>query len=215
MGGVAPNLAGMRFGRLFVLSKAESDRRGNAAWFCRCDCGVEKRVLAQSLRSGSTVSCGCYNLELVSGRGRSLSAGGMRSYLTWDAMIQRCTNPRNKKWHRYGGRGIIIHETWRSFDKFLADMGERPEGMTLDRINNDGNYEPTNCRWATPITQGNNRGNNRVVKVGNSEMTVSEASRLLGGNRSSVRYRLANGWSEHDAVSTPLNSRKKQHGLSK
>lgn len=205
-------MSGRRFGRLLVLSRAESDRRGNAAWLCRCDCGKEKRILAQSLRKGATVSCGCYCIEVVSGRGRKLSAGERRSYMTWQAMTQRCSNPKSPKWHRYGERGIAICERWRKFDNFLADMGERPKGMTLDRINNDGDYEPSNCRWATPMTQGNNRGNNRIVKVGDETMTISEASRRLGGGRSSVRYRLSNGWSEQDAVSIPLNSRKKQHG---
>lgn len=104
-------------------------------------------------------------------------------------MIQRCTNPNVRNWHRYGGRGITVVPRWLVFENFLADMGEKPEGLTLERKDNDGNYEPSNCRWATPMEQANNRRSSRFVTINGRRMTIAQAVRLTGESREALTKR--------------------------
>lgn len=205
-----PNHIGQRFGRLLVIDRLASDGRGNSKWLCQCDCGKQSTPLGQSLRSGVTVSCGCAASEINSRRATTHGASGTREYKAWHAMIQRCTNPKHHKWHRYGGRGISVCERWKSYEMFLEDMGPRPTGMTLDRQENDGNYEPGNCRWATPLQQASNRSTNRHVSVGSETLTASEASRRLGPNRSTVSRRIRDGWSPDVAANAPINSKRER-----
>lgn len=157
------DLAGQRFGRLLVLHRhPENTPAGKARWTCACDCGGEKVVIGNSLTQGSTVSCGCFHAEVTTARsskhGHSPRRAVTTTYRVWADMVKRCTNPNHWAWRYYGGRGVTVCERWRaSFESFLADMGERPVPLTLDRINNDGNYEPGNCRWATRKEQSRNR----------------------------------------------------------
>jgi hypothetical protein len=143
---------GRRFGRLLV-----KDRDGyvgrEAAWACTCDCGRLKTISGASLRDGSVQSCGCLRKDKPTTHGMK----GTPTYVSWCSMIQRCTNPNRPRFADHGGRGIKIYGSWLRFEAFLADMGERPEGKTLDRIDNDGDYEPDNCKWSTPTEQARNR----------------------------------------------------------
>jgi len=161
------NLAGRRFGRLIAIALADRRRRGGVAWKCRCDCGAIIRVTSCDLVSDGTRSCGCLARENKSLIGKANSKHGHArrgnactpEYRSWHAAKNRCFNPKTLGYHNYGGRGITMCDRWRdSFEAFLADMGERPPGTSLDRFpNNDGNYEPGNCRWATPKEQAANK----------------------------------------------------------
>ena len=131
-----------------------------------------------------------------------------RVHNTWLSMIQRCTNPKNTAYRNYGARGITVCARWRnSFEAFLADMGDRPEGKTLDRINNDGNYEPGNCRWATKKQQCRNSRKNRVVTVGTQTGCLSELAELFGQPQNRARKRLNAGWTPEQAFKAPRTAR--------
>ena len=166
------NLAGQAYGRWTVLGpSSHRGRNRNQYWECRCSCGTEQVAGSSALRSGHSKSCGCLNLDAIRERNtanakhgcsRSINGKPTPTWGSWNSMINRCkTTPYNiAKWPDYAGRGILVCERWLGrdgFTHFAADMGERPDGMTLDRINFNGNYEPGNCRWATPMQQTQNR----------------------------------------------------------
>ena len=168
------DISGQPFGRLTAIRPdgAESPTQPMIAWVCRCECGREVRVRGTHLRAGAVRSCGCWRNELNRASGRRLNREHPRAaethgatrmkkwtptYVSWRAMRQRVLRPSNHNYRYYGGRGIVIDPRWDDFSTFLADMGPRPNGMTLDRINPSGDYTPENCRWATAKQQRVNR----------------------------------------------------------
>ena len=144
------DITGQKFNRLTVL-KATTIRTGAGciSWECRCDCGVKLIVKGTNIRSGNTKSCGCLKLETAKKQMTTHGYSGSRTYVSWNGMLTRCMNPNVREYVKYGGRGIKVCKRWFKFENFLEDMGERPPNTSIDRINPDGNYTKSNCRWAT------------------------------------------------------------------
>lgn len=138
-----------------------------------------------------------------------MKRGRDRAYASWRSMVYRCTNPKNPKYRFYGGRGIAICDRWRVFNDFYADMGDRPEGMTLDRIDSDGNYEPGNCRWADAETQANNTRATRVLTFNGEALSISQWSRRLGLGFTTIAGRLKTGWPVALALSEPASKKQR------
>lgn len=182
VGSTVIDMTGMKFGRLTVLRRSEARLDGNkAVWHCICECGTAREVLGTSLRSGQTTSCGCYKSDWSVARFTKHGMETTPTYTTWQSMLTRCHNPKNKAYSRYGGRGIVVCDKWRySFINFYKDMGTKPDGMSLDRIDNDGNYEPGNCRWADAYTQANNKSTSWRIEVEGRLVPLSEGMRLTG-----------------------------------
>lgn len=174
------DLSGQRFGRLTALSAASW---GPTTWFCKCDCGTEITVRQGNIRNGHTQSCGCLlreneaNLTHGHTRGRKNS----RTFGCYSNAKNRCFNPKNQRFADYGGRGIVMCDRWRdSFADFLEDMGECPQGKSLERKDVHGNYEPSNCKWATPAEQARNKRNNIIVEVDGGDMILKDFAALKG-----------------------------------
>lgn len=203
------DITGQKFGRLCVLGLAGRSERGQIVWNCACDCGNRKTTEGVNLRSGSTKSCGCLKRELARKAGDRTRTHGLTNtsaFKLWSSMIMRCTNPNDKSFPRYGGRGIKVCERWMKFENFLADMGDRPNGLTLDRIDNSGIYEPSNCRWATATEQSRNKRNNRVIAISGRSQCLTDWAKEVGVNEVTVQSRLARGWTDFDAIFKPVQS---------
>lgn len=202
----ARDITGQRFGKLTAIRQSELGK--DRLWWVRCDCGVEKSLQRSHLIAGNIQSCGC----LLVTHGLSRIGGTHPLYQTWANMISRCTNPRAKPWPNYGGRGIKVCDRWRGrfgFENFLADMGPRPRGHELDRYpDNDGNYEPGNCRWATRKQNIRNQRTNRRVAYLGQIRTIAEVSEMTGKPRGLLYARLRSGWDVESAISTPATKRK-------
>lgn len=197
---------GRSYGRWTVIQRAENNRHNQPRWLCRCECGNEKVVPAGALVSGASRSCGCLSQEM--GRRvcveRNTTHGRAKTptYRIWSGMITRCHNPRASGFHKYGARGVTVCDRWRhSFEAFLADMGEKPPGLTLDRIDSREGYEPSNCRWATMREQQNNRTNNRRITYGGETLTLAQWARRLGMPPSTLQRRADAGLPISDARS--------------
>jgi len=154
------DLTGMVFGRLTILGKVESNSQGKSLWHCKCSCGKLANVRIDRLTSGRTKSCGCLRLEMLDEKrkhGQAIDGKRSREYETWASMKNRCLNPNHPKFRLYGKRGITVCERWLNFENFFADMGIKPTGLTLERVDNNKSYYPENCMWASWRQQRKNQ----------------------------------------------------------
>lgn len=200
-----PIKEGERFGMVTIVGDAAKNGK-NRKVFALCDCGNRFVVAINNLRTGHTISCGCAKVaagiaKTTHGYTKKLKFN--KTYSIYRDMRTRCENQKYKEFYLYGGRGIKVCERWHSFEKFLEDMGDRPSGKTLDRIDSNGNYEPSNCRWATPIEQGSNKRNNIYLDYDGKRQTVAQWSRELGILDKTIYYRIKRGWSPEMALSKP------------
>lgn len=177
------DLTGQKFGALEVLGRTVNSPGGHTNWLCRCDCGTEKSVGARHLVTNKTISCGCLRFAGVVKANTKHGYHGTSIYEIWGSMIKRCTNPNAHAYADYGGRGITVCERWRKFENFLADMGDRPPGLSLDRIDFNGGYSKENCRWATMKEQQRNRRSNRLLTADGFVAPMATWAEELG-----VRY---------------------------
>ena len=198
------DLTGTKYGRLTAVTYA-----GKAKWNCLCDCGVSKDILTSSLRGGLTTSCGCYRKEATkknrTTHGNAQAGNRTRTYRIWCNIKTRTTNPKATGFSNYGGRGITVCDRWaESFEEFLSDMGECPEGLSIDREDNNGNYEPSNCRWATAIEQANNQ-RLRIDAVLHEGKSAKEWALELDTTKDAIYGRLRNHGNTYGGTSHDLD----------
>lgn len=202
------DLTGMRFNRWTVQGRGPNNTKGQAQWVCKCDCGSERLLVSVSVRTGHSKSCGCLKLEVLKERSTKHGHAHMGkispTYQSWAGMLARCTDANHKNYAAYGGRGIKVCERWKSFKNFLADMGEKPAGTSLDRKDVNKGYTKANCRWATPIEQGRNKRSNRLMTLNGVTKTMQEWCELLDIKPATLSYRVCRGWSDVEALTTPV-----------
>ncbi len=198
-------LSGQKFGRLLVLHEDESKAYKEPHWVCKCDCGNTKSLPSFRIRKGITKSCGCLASETCAMRGYRHGGFGTVEYASWNAMLSRCYNNKVDSYKHYGGRGIVVCEEWLKFENFIRDMGKKPrKNYSIDRIDVDGNYEKSNCRWATPKVQSRNKRNNRWVELNGERLVLSDWAVRVGIKVDTLWRRLKYGWSEEKTLTTPV-----------
>lgn len=212
MGKLLEIKAGDEYGRLTILREVSPKSSGGhiqRCVECRCQCGVVKEYRFYTLRNGNTRSCGCLSREVVSSRMTKHGLSGTAEYGIWGGMLHRCNDSRDQAYHYYGGRGIKVCERWSSFEAFYADMGPRPtEKHSIDRIDVNGNYEPSNCRWATPKEQARNKRRSYLVEHDGKVRCISDWADEYGIKPSVFYTRLVKlGWTFEKAVSWPVFNR--------
>jgi hypothetical protein len=192
-----------RFGRLTVVAEVERTANGNRSYQCRCDCGhIVPSIAGYSLRSGSTMSCGCHRTQLLVSRNTKHGKSNTRVYKIWLDMIHRCTTVKHAMSHRYAVRGITVVERWKIFENFYADMGDPPDDTyTLESKDNDKGYEPLNCTWATRMEQANNRSTNRFLTHDGRTQTLAQWAREIGCAPEVISRRIQRGWTIARALS--------------
>lgn len=203
------DLTGAKFGRLTVIGYAGVEKNVSY-WYCQCGCGHFVRSAGSSLGKGAK-SCGCYNLDVARQRNTTHGMTYSSEYRIWSLMLDRCKNPKNSRFHRYGGRGIAVCERWLKFENFYADLGARPSlNHSIDRIDSNGNYEPGNVQWATPKEQQRNRCNNRMVNHNGALMSFAEACEIAGVSHKIARLRVYRGASPEDTIRELINAKNNQ-----
>lgn len=218
------DLTGKIFSRLTVLALAGQSLTPNNAkprcyyWHCQCKCGNTTLVSGSALRQNHIRSCGCMHKEWLQDynykHGHTSAKGGSPTYHTWANMWQRCTNPKNSHYHHYGARGIAICDRWKDFRNFLADMGEKPERLMLERKDNNKGYSPTNCTWGNIKEQNQNKRNNHLFTIEGVTACLAEHSRRYNINFVTALTRInRHGWSPERAFLTPVKQGRKKEAI--
>jgi hypothetical protein len=198
------DLTGERFSRLLVVGKDNTptkSKRKRVKWSCLCDCGNTTSVSSDNLKSGNTMSCGCHKNTVSVTHGMT----GTPTYKVWDHMMGRCTNENDGGYVDYGGRGIKVCDRWYSFANFVADMGIKPEGLEIDRMDNAGDYTPENCRWVTRKVNCRNTRSNRYITLGDVTKCLVEWEEETGIPKDTIRSRLRRHWSIEKTLTTPVD----------
>jgi hypothetical protein len=205
MGRPRLNLKGKKFRRLTVLRFVGVSKHHRSQWLCRCACG--KKTVVTGSNWERIESCGCLVKELATTHGHAPTGKPSSTYRSWRDMKKRCYNPHAKEFKRYGGRGIKVCDRWKnSFENFLADMGKKPVGLELERKNNDGSYEPGNCRWATHKEQARNRRDTRWITFNGQTKSLAQWGEEMGIKPITIHHRLEIGWSIAAALKTSVTS---------
>jgi hypothetical protein len=200
------DLAGKKFGMVTAIRPEFKTTKGAWHWLCQCDCGTTFTTCGSRLSLSRTKSCGCNQWRNVTKHNQTRSP----TWISWLAMRRRCDDPSSNRYHAYGAVGITYCEKWKDFIGFLDDMGERPVGMSLDRINGTLGYSKENCRWASDVTQSRNRSVVRLFQLNGSQMTLGDLAKIAGVSVTTMRRRIVGaGMSPADAVRAPVN-RKQQ-----
>ena len=194
----------MKFGRLTVISRNGTHNK-LAYWNCICDCGNTHNAVGVYMRKGNVSSCGCLKSEQTIERNTKHGLSHLDEYGIWSKMKDRCINPNAKKFSFYGGRGITVCARWNDFSNFIEDMGKRPSKLhSIDRVNTNGNYEPSNCRWANQKEQCRNTRKNRFVTIGNESKCISEWCEIKGLKPTVIQTRIFRGMTPIEALSVPV-----------
>jgi hypothetical protein len=205
---VFTDLTGKKFARLKVNGVFRRGTPEGVEWSCTCDCGNRIITTTKKLNSGNTKSCGCYQKHRVKELNTTHGMKGTRQYTIWQGMKDRCFNTKNVHYDRYGGRGITVCQEWHSFEKFWEDMKDGyKDHLTIDRIDNDGIYEPRNCRWSTTEEQSCNTSQNHMETVDGYTDTISRLARKYGIGAKNVRRRISLGWDIERALKTPVKTK--------
>jgi hypothetical protein len=208
----AIDLLGQKFGRLTVLSRSQNSEQGKTQWTCLCECGNQKTVLGDSLRSNKTTSCGCYRKQVV-GKNAPIKHGKThtRLFRIWSGMKSRCYAKTNNSYKNYGYRGIVICDEWRyNFQNFYkwAMTNGYADNLTIDRTNVNGNYEPANCKWATYQQQENNRRDTVFLNICGCRKPITEWSEMVGIGSATIEWRIRKHWPfEQLFISPNLNNK--------
>jgi len=178
----AKDITGQKFGRLLVVSRAGISKDRNVKWNCICNCGKTAIARGKDLRSGHTESCGCIAKQHTIGdRTRTHGKSKTKIYKTWSRMVDRCNDPKDRAFTRYGGRGIKVCKRWLNFEKFYEDMGDKPSPKhSIERIDNDGPYSPKNCKWANFYEQARNKRSNRIIEYNGKKQCLADWAKNMG-----------------------------------
>jgi len=194
------NIIGLKFGRLTVISFSHRNHLHKRCYKCKCSCGNEKVIESQSITDGRTRSCGCLHDEVAGNRARTHGKSGSATHGIWQGMMNRCFTKSNEHYSRYGGRGITVCERWLKFENFLEDMGERPDGLTIDRIDGNKNYSPDNCRWATWSEQRANQARNAFGTYQGETLCAAHWAKRINTSKTTIARWLRTGRTVEDVA---------------
>lgn len=206
------DLTGKRFGMVTAIEPSFKNNHGAWQWLCRCDCGVIFTTCGSRLSGSRTKSCGCNQWSAVTKHGQTRSL----TWNSWLSMRRRCDDLSSNRYHAYGAVGIKYCERWKDFAAFLEDMGERPVGTSLDRIDGSQGYSKENCRWASAKMQSRNRSVVRLFQLGNAQMTIGDLAKIAGVSTSTMRRRIIDaGMTPRAAIAAPIDLKQQRNSLAK
>lgn len=207
---------GSRFTRLIVLCESKIKLHGLISYECLCDCGNKKIVAKKNLLNGNTHSCGCLRKEVETTVNIKHGLSHSKTYKIWKSIKYRCLNKKCEFYRIYGGRGITICDRWKnSFENFYADMGECPSGFSIERMNNGGNYEPSNCKWASNFEQGRNKRTNTYIEFNGERKIIADWSLSTGISNAVIYSRIRNNWDVKDALTVKVDRNNRRHKYAK